>query len=34
MLLRHDVLDVKCDDIVLLMDTTILAVVARTVAHA
>ena len=34
MLLRHDVLDVKCDDIVLLMDTTILAAVSRTVAHA
>jgi hypothetical protein len=34
MLLRHDVLDVKCDDIVLLMDTTILAAVARTLAHA
>jgi hypothetical protein len=34
MLLRHDVLDVKCDEIVLLMDTTILAAVSRTVAHA
>jgi hypothetical protein len=34
MLLRHDVLDVKCDDIMLLMDTTILAAVSRTVAHA
>jgi hypothetical protein len=34
MLLRHDVLDVKCDDIVLLMDTTILAAVARPVALA
>ena len=34
MLLRHDVLDVKGDDIVLLMDATILAAVFRTVAHA
>jgi hypothetical protein len=34
MLLRHDVLDVKGDDIVLLMDATILAAVSRTVAHA
>jgi hypothetical protein len=34
MLLRHDVLDVTCDAIVLLMDTTLLAAVARTVAHA
>jgi hypothetical protein len=34
MLLRHDALNVKCDDIVLLMDTTILAAVARAVAHA
>ena len=34
MLLRHDVLDVKCDAIVLLMDATILAAVFRTVAHA
>jgi hypothetical protein len=33
MWLRHDVLDMKCDDIALLMDTTILAAVARTVAH-
>jgi hypothetical protein len=34
MLLRHNVLDVKCDDIVLLMDATILATVSRTVAYA
>jgi len=34
MLLCYDVLDVKCDDIVLLMDATILAAVSRTVAHA
>jgi hypothetical protein len=34
MLLRHDVLVVKGDDIVLLMDTTIFAAVSRTVAHA
>jgi hypothetical protein len=34
MLLRHDVLDVKGDDIVLLMDATILAAVSRTVTHA
>jgi hypothetical protein len=34
MLLRHDVLDVQGDDIVLLMDATILATVFRTVAHA
>ena len=34
MLLRHDVLDVKGDEIVLLMDATILAAVSRTVAHA
>jgi len=34
MLLRHDVLDVKGDDIVLLMDPKILAAVSRTVAHA
>ena len=34
MLLRHDVLDVKCDDIVLLLDATILATVSRTVAYA
>jgi hypothetical protein len=34
MLLRHDVLDVKGDNIVLLMDTTILAAVSRTVTHA
>ena len=33
-LLRHDVLDVKGDDIVLLMDATILATIFRTVAHA
>jgi hypothetical protein len=33
MLLCHDVLDVKGDDIVLLMDATILAAVSRTVAH-
>jgi hypothetical protein len=33
MLLRHDVLDVKGDDIVLLMDATILAAVSCTVAH-
>src|SRR5215470_10304147 len=32
MLLRHDVLDVKGDDIVLLMDTTIQTAVFRTVA--
>jgi hypothetical protein len=34
MLLRHNVLDVKCDDIVVLTDTTILAAVTRTTAHA
>jgi hypothetical protein len=34
MLLRHDVLDVKGDEIVSLMDPTILAAVSRTVAHA
>ncbi len=34
MLLRHDVLDVKCDDIVLLMDATILAAISRAVAYA
>ena len=34
MLLRHDVLDMKGDDIVLLMDVTILAAVFRTVSHA
>ena len=34
MLLRHDVLDVKGDEIVLLMDPTILATVSRTVAYA
>jgi hypothetical protein len=34
MLLRHDVLDVKGDDIVLLMDATILATIFRTIAHA
>ncbi len=34
MLLHHDVLDMKCDDIVLLMDATILATVSRTVAYA
>jgi hypothetical protein len=33
MLLRHNVFDVKDDDIVLLMDTTILAAVSRTVAY-
>jgi hypothetical protein len=33
MLLRHDVLDVKCDDIVLLMDATILAAISRAVAY-
>jgi hypothetical protein len=33
MLLRHDVLDVKGDDIVLLMDATILAAVSCTVVH-
>ena len=33
MLLRHDVLDVQGDDIVLLMDATILAAVSCTVAH-
>jgi len=34
MLLRHNVLDVKYNDIVLLMNTTILAAVSRTVAYA
>ena len=34
MLLRHDVLDMKCDDIVLLMDATIFAAVSRAVAYA
>jgi len=34
MLLRHNVLDVKGDEIMLLMDTTILAAVSRTVAYA
>ena len=34
MLLRHDVLDVKCEEIVTLMDPTILAVVSRPVVHA
>ena len=34
MLLRHAVLDVKGDDIVLLLDPTILAAVSRPVAHA
>ena len=34
MLLRHDVLDMKGDDIVLLMDATILAAVSRAVAYA
>jgi len=33
-LLRQDVLDMKCDDIVLLMDATIFAAVSRTAAHA
>jgi hypothetical protein len=33
MLLRHNVLDVKCDDIVLLMNVTILAAISRSVAH-
>jgi hypothetical protein len=34
MLLRHNVFDVKDDDIVPLMDATILAAVSRTVAYA
>jgi hypothetical protein len=34
MLLCHDVLDMKCDNIVLLMDATILATISRTVAYA
>jgi hypothetical protein len=34
MLLRHNVLDVKCDNIVLLMDATILATISRPVAYA
>jgi hypothetical protein len=34
MLLRHNVLDMKRDDIVLLMDATILATVSRTGAYA
>jgi hypothetical protein len=34
MLLRHDVLDMKDDEIVLLMDATILATVVRTGAYA
>jgi hypothetical protein len=34
MLLRHDMLDVKCDDIVPLMDATILAAISRAVAYA
>jgi hypothetical protein len=34
MLLRHNVLDVKRDEIVTLMDVTILAAVLRSVAHA
>jgi hypothetical protein len=33
MLLRHDVLDVKCDDIMLLMNVTILAALSCSVAH-
>ena len=33
MLLRHDMLDMKGDDIVLLVDATILAAVSRTVAY-
>jgi hypothetical protein len=33
MVARHNVLDVKCDEIVTLMDTTILAAVFRSVAH-
>jgi hypothetical protein len=31
---RHDVFDVKCDEIVTLMDTTILTAVSRSVAQA
>ena len=34
MLLRYDMLDVKGDEIVLLMDATILAAIFRTIAHA
>jgi hypothetical protein len=34
MLLRHDVLDMKDDEIVLLMDATILATVVRTGTYA
>jgi hypothetical protein len=34
MLLRRNVLDMKCDDIVLLMDATILATVSRATAYA
>ena len=34
MLLRHDVLHVKCDEIMTLMDATILAVVPRSIVHA
>jgi hypothetical protein len=34
MLLRHNVLDMKCDNIVLLMDATIFATISRTVAYA